>query len=229
MHHRAAGHGDVDGPPRPTVDPDHRVLDLVAAVRAVRNRVQLTGFWVALRVRCVPAGQRPVEVAHPDGVQFIGELIVDAAAFDQGEGLAGVSDHVGVGAERIQAVMAIRWGLAEFLRHVRAPHPAVAVPVRLAVADADAVHHAVTDEPVAKVRIDLADRIGPISQVAPVQVVRDRPCNLEVSQRVFLLQRGERTLQIAVGHDGPPTPLDGLLVQPQQSSLPLVGCASVNV
>jgi hypothetical protein len=61
VHHRAPAHLDVDNAARPTVDADHRVLHRVAAVHAVRNRVQLTGVRVALRVRGVPAGQRLVE------------------------------------------------------------------------------------------------------------------------------------------------------------------------
>jgi len=99
VHHRAAGDRDVDGAPGPTTDVDHRVLDLVAAVRVIRNGVQFTGFRVMLGMCGVSPGQCPVKIAHPDGVQFIGEFVTGNAALDQCQGLPGVPDHVGVGAD----------------------------------------------------------------------------------------------------------------------------------
>ena len=200
MHHRAAADFDVHGAPRPALDIDDRVLHGVAPGRAVRNGVQLTGFRVALGVRGVPAGQCPAEVAYSDGVQLVGEFVVRETAFDQSNRLAGVSDHVGVGADGEYAVMAGRCGFAECLGRVGSAHPAIAVPLGLAVADADAVHHAITDEPVVELRIDLADRVGAVSQIPSVEVVRDRPDDLEVGERVLLVQWGEFPLEIAAGH-----------------------------
>jgi hypothetical protein len=65
------------------------------------------------------------------------------------------------------------------------------------------VHHAVTGEPVVELGIDFADRIGSVSQIPPVEVVRDCPDDLEVGERVLLVQRGEFTCEIAV-RDGAP-------------------------
>src|SRR3954462_7235970 len=86
-----------------------------------------------------------------------------------------MSDHVGVRADPGQPEVASRWGLAQRSCGLRAMHPAVPVPLRLAVADADAVHHAVADEPVIQLGIDLADRIGTVAQIAAVEIVRIVP------------------------------------------------------
>ena len=86
---------------------------------------------------------------------------------------------------REDAEMAGRRGSPSALRRLRSAHPAVAVPLGLAVADADAVHHAVADEPVVQLGIDLADRVRAVAQVPPVQVVRDRPDHLEIGERVL--------------------------------------------
>ena len=59
------------------------------------------------------------------------------------------------------------------LARLGSAHPAIAVPLCLAVADADAVHHAVTHEPVVELGVDLADRIGSISQIPTVEMVRN--------------------------------------------------------
>src|SRR5262249_14968043 len=162
----------------------------------IRNRVQLTGFRVTLGMRGIPTGERAVEVAYADGVQFVGEFVDRKTAFDQRERLARMSDHVGVGTDRGYAEMAARLALAQHLGRPGSTHPAIAVPLRLALTDANAVHHAVAAEPVVELGIDLADRIGTVSQVTPVEVVRDRPDDLEVAERVFLVQWGEFTLEI---------------------------------
>src|ERR1700687_3395229 len=131
-----------------------------------------------------------------------------------------------------------RWRLAQRLSRLRPSHPAVAVPLSLAVADPDAVYHAVAQKPVVKLGIDLADGTGSVTKVPPVQVVRDRPGDLKVGQREFFVQRGELTLQIAVGHDGPPMTLlcpvryntdagnGGLLRPPRRRGSPRSSCPS---
>ena len=93
---------------------------------------------------------------------------------------------------------------AQRLARLGSAHPAIAVPLCLAVADADAVHHSVTHEPVVELGVDLADRIGAVSQVPTVEMVRDPPGDLQVGKRVLLVQRGEFTLEIPAGHGGTP-------------------------
>ena len=152
VHHRAARHFDVDGAPRLPVSTDHRVLHGVPAIHAVRNRMQLIGFRITLGMGGVAAGERAVEIADTDGVELVGHLEIGDTGLDQGEGPARMSDHVGVRADSGQPEVACRWGLAERSCGLRATHPAVPVPLGLAVSDADAVHHAVSDEPVIQLR-----------------------------------------------------------------------------
>ena len=99
VHHRAGADLDVDGAAHPAVGADHRVLHDVAPAPEVRERVQLAGLRVALGVGGVAAGQRAVEVARPDRVELVGELVRAGAGLDDGEGAAGVADHVGVAGE----------------------------------------------------------------------------------------------------------------------------------
>ena len=47
--------------------------------------------------------------------------------------------------------------------------------------------------------VEIADRIGSVSQKSAVQIVRDPPGNLEVCERELLAQRGEMALEITVG------------------------------
>ena len=211
MHHRTAVHGDVDGALGPAVHSDHRVLHGVAAFHAVRNGMQLTGFRVPLGVRAVAAGQRPAEVPHPDGVQLVGELVLGDAALDEGQRTAGVADHVGVGAQPGDLELALGLRLPQRSAGLRAAHVAVAVPLGLAVAQPQAVHHAVAGEPVVALGIDRADRVGAVAQVAPVQVVRDLADDVEIGEGVFPGQRGEGALEVAVRHR-PILPITVLLV-----------------
>ena len=166
--------------------------------------MQLTGIRVALRMRGVAARQRSVEVARADRVEFVGELDVGDAGFDQREGLSGMPDHVGVRTDTGQPEVTGRRLLAERLRGLRTTHPSVAVPLGLAVADADAVHHAVADEPVIERGIDLADRVRAVAQVPAVEIVRNRPDHLEVGQRVLTVDRRELALEVAVRHRDTP-------------------------
>ncbi len=48
--------------------------------------------------------------------------------------------------------------------------------------------------------IDLADRIGSVTQVTPVEVVGDVAGDVEVGERELLVQWGEITHQVGVGH-----------------------------
>jgi len=50
---------------------------------------------------------------------------------------------------------------------------------------------------VIELRIELADRIGSVPQIAPVEIVRDIAFDVEVGERLLLVQRGEFILEIA--------------------------------
>src|SRR5205814_1230004 len=101
---------------------------------------------VELRVRGVPTGQGAVEVARPDRVELVGHLVGPASALDDGERAAGLADHVGVGREVEPGVDGPGpVGLAQRVGYLARPDVPVAVPLRLAVADAQAVDHAAAD------------------------------------------------------------------------------------
>src|SRR6202035_338241 len=81
---------------------------------------------------------------------------------------------------------------------VVADEPA-AVPLRLTVADADAVHHAVAGEPVVGHRVLRVDRVrADPEQAAVLKLRRYRPGDLEVVSGHLLVNRRERPLQPAV-------------------------------
>jgi hypothetical protein len=206
VHHRAAGDLDIDGSANPAIGAGHRVLHLVAPPEEVRDGVQLAGLRVAMRMRRVPAGQRGVEVARPDGVELTGQLVGDEPGLDDGEDAAGVTDDVGVGREvGAGGVRPRPRGLAESLRHVAGAHPAVAVPLGLAVAEAHAVHHPGAEEPVVRGRIGCDDRVGAIAQIATVQVVRDRPGDLQVGRGDLLVHGCEVALEVSIAGSRHPT------------------------
>jgi hypothetical protein len=83
----------------------------------------------------ISASQGPVEIARTHGVEFVGEFVVGHAAFDEGKGLSGVGQHVGVGAEGLHSGPQVERGSRRFAEgrpHSCAADPAVAVPAGLA-------------------------------------------------------------------------------------------------
>ena len=102
------------------------------------------------------AGQRAVEVgAGRRSRARRSSSTGSAAGLDDGQRAPGVPDHVGVGREVARAVAraAASRRQPKCSLGVGAAHVAVAVPLGLAVAEADAVHHAVADEPVVGGRV----------------------------------------------------------------------------
>ena len=200
VHHRTSRDLDVHGAAGASVDSDHGVLHGVLLAEAVGHRVKFPGLGVALGVRGVAAPQRAVEIADPDSVEFVGEFVGRDARLDERQRLAGVADHVGVRADRRHRVPLIGHCLAERARRARPADEAVAVPLGAAVTQSDAVHHPVADEPVVQLRIDLADRVGPVAQIPTVEVLGDRPGDLQVGERDFLRQRRVYAFEVAISH-----------------------------
>ena len=146
--------------------------------------MQLAGFRVAVRVRGVAAGQGAAEVAGADGVEFVGEFVVGARRLDERQGLAGMvrshwcwrrSTHAG--AQSVRPVCARRgpW------RDRGAAHPAIAVPLapcrRGCGCRAPCRRPRTSDRSPGRPR----RRVGPVAQVAPVEVVRNVPSDLEIN------------------------------------------------
>ena len=164
--------------------------------------MQLAGERVALGMGGVAARKGAVEVAGPDGVELVGELIGPAAALDDGEGAAGVADDVGVGGE-VKARMhrAGVAGLPQGVSDVGGPDEAVAVPLGLAVADPHAVDHAAAEEPVVGGRVGIDDRVGAIAEIPTVEVVGDGPDDREIGDGALLAYRAIVAFQVTIrGH-----------------------------
>ena len=170
--------------------------------------MQFAGARVAMRMSGIAAGQGSVEVAGADGVEFVGEFVVGHAAFDERQRLAGVGQHVGVGAQGLHSGSQVACGgrrLAERGAHTRAADPAVAVPAGLAVLQRYAVHHAVAGEPVIGGGVDLGDGVGPVAQVTPVEEVGDVPGDRQIGRGDLGADRRQEVIEIRVrwcGGDG---------------------------
>ncbi len=130
----------------------------------------------------------------------VGQLERPGPGLDEREGPTGVSDDVRVGAP---VHVAVRLGsgpplLAERLGHVLGPHPAVPIPLGPAVAQADAVHHAVTGEPVVRRWIRRGDGVGSVAQVSPTEGVGDVPVHTQLGGCDLLGDRGEIAFEVRV-------------------------------
>ena len=124
VHHRRPRDLDVDRATGVAVRVDHRVLHGSTARKRVGHRVQFAGVRVAMRMSGIAAGEGPVEIARADGVEFVGELVVGDTAFDQGQRLAGVGQHVGVGAQRLHSGSQVAGGRRRLAR-ARSAHAAL--------------------------------------------------------------------------------------------------------
>jgi hypothetical protein len=79
-----------------------------------------------------------------------------------------MSDHIGTGGNPGKAEVPRRCGVTEHIRRQRTAHPAVALPLRLAVAQTDPMDHGVTEKPVIQIGIDLTDWVGAVTQIPPI-------------------------------------------------------------
>ncbi len=184
---------------------DHRVLHRVPASEGVGHRVQFAGARVPVWMGGVAPGQGAVEIACPNGVQLVGEFVGGDACFDEGQGLAGVGQHAGVGAQGQHAGPRVDPGgrrLAEGGTYRRAAHPSVAVPAGLSAAQRDPVDHAVAAEPVVDRGVDLCHRVGPVAQVTPVEVVGDVAGDRQVGRGHLGAHRRQEAVQIGVQGGG---------------------------
>ena len=174
--------------------------------------MQFGGAPVQFGVRRVAARQFPFEVARPDRLQLVGELVRQRAGLHGGQHAPGVPDDVRIGGEvRVVMDRAARPFLAQRRRHLTGPDPAVAVPLGPAVAQPHAVHHAGAEEPVgltpAGPRVLQAHRVGPVAQVAAVQFPWQGPGDGQAERGDLLLDRRERASQerVLLGHRGVPS------------------------
>ena len=179
VQHRHAER-DVDRAAHPAIGCDHDVLDMIEPLTpGVDHGVHLAAVGVDLRVGGERARQRAEEVVAADGLELVGELDRAPAGFDHRPRAAGEPTDVGV--RRHRAGVPVRTGDVRFatnVAHVLRADVAVAVPLGPALAEADAVHHAVAHEPVVRRRVDGGRRVGAVAQVPAAQLGRDLPVEL---------------------------------------------------
>ena len=191
---------NVHGSPDPTLDVDDAVLHDVPPRPVIGDGVQLTGLRIALGVGGVAPGQSALEVRWPDGLQFVRQLVRSGTCLDDGKGLSGMGDDIGVGREvhPIHHRSGMRF-LTQGRRHVGRTDPPVPIPAGSAVFDPDPVDHPVPGEPVVGGRIRWCDRIGAVAQIAAVQRGRKRSGDREIGHRLFAGDWGVVAQQIRVG------------------------------
>src|SRR4029078_11967817 len=91
-----------------------------------------------------------------------------------------------------------RPALAEMACDVRGAHPPVAVPLRVAAAQPQAVRHPFAEEPVVAGRIRIAQGIRTDPQITPVQILGNSPGDLQVEGGDLLLDGRIVAVQIRV-------------------------------
>ena len=186
VHHRRTGHRDLGARDElarrrePVVGEERRR-------EPVAEEVQLTRHRVGLGVRGHRGGEAAVEVARADRGE-LGREHVREAALDQRHDPARVRDHMGVRDADGAVDRAVRLDHRLAQQRLRA-HPTVAVPLGATIAQADAVHHAVPDEPVPR-RLT-GQRVGAVAQVAAGELGRERTVDREIDGVDLVRHRGE--------------------------------------
>ena len=154
-------------------------------------------------MRREPVRERAVEVAASQRLELVAQLDRASAGLDDRERLARVADHVRVRREVHVAVdRATGIGHIQLGEHLACVHPAVAIPVGLAVCEADTVDHALASEPVVRRRVDSTDRVRPVAQEPTLQRRGDRARDGKVGGRHLFGDGSEVAFQVAVLDDG---------------------------
>src|SRR5215469_2307364 len=113
------------------------------------------------------------EIVGPDRVQFVGDLVRQGTTFNRRKDSTSVGHNGSVGGE----VLAMDWTLAplfaERFRDSFRTDPAIAIPLRPAIPQPHAVHHARAEEPMVLAIVDAAHEIRTIAQIAPIQLFWD--------------------------------------------------------
>ena len=213
MHHHLVG--DVD----PLDLLQHAIsshTDIVEERRGggeVGESQQLSRLRTHFRMRRHRAGERAAIVLNTDSVEVLVDL-PGPRSLVEAEDLLAMQDHVRV-----------RGAAPEFTRRCRRTlngvgdvgglNEPVAMPFRLAVAQANAVHHAIAKKPVVRAsRL----RVGTCADVGAVELRRDRALDMETCVRSLLQERRPVAAKMpgklccGVGHETAAPPAERMML-----------------
>ncbi len=173
VDHWSTGKWNVDVAANTTVDANHQVLHLVAPAPVVRHDVQFARARVALRMGGERKGQRPVETRDSNRVQVVRQFHGRRTCLDDCKGSSGMPDYVGVGGKRRVVGRPIAWRRCSTLEiaYFLCANPTVSVPRGVPGVQSDAMHHAMTREPVVLGLVDASCRIRAVAKIAAGEFV----------------------------------------------------------
>ena len=172
------------------------VADRVGIGRLIRDRVMFAGHGIAMRMRGERSQQRVVERIVGLLLHIVGQFDRIAARLHQGPGTSGDPHDVGI--DGVEPAMAWAGGGGHVTQrsHRLRSDEAVAIPLRPAILQRDAVDHPVAHEPMIGGGIG-GDRVRPDPEITAVEHRRDRSRHRQFVKRQFL---GHRLVQ--AGEEG---------------------------
>jgi hypothetical protein len=141
MHDRFVANGNVGYAVHFASFADDDVLDIILKMR-IRDGMNLALSLVGFGMRGEAGGQGAGEIVRPNRVQFAGDLVGQGATFNRRKDSTGVSENVSVGGEVVVMDGTLPPLFAERSRDSFRTDPATAIPLRPAVPQPHAVHHA---------------------------------------------------------------------------------------
>ena len=169
-----------------SVGPENRVPDRGRITACIADRMHLAGIRIKVRMGRERLAERAVEIREFPRLELFRDFGGIAAGFDDGEDLASMADDIGVRAATAAWTRDRRF--AQRFADGRRADPAVAIPQRLAVLDAQAVQHGVADEPVVRRRVRHLQRVRSIAEIDAVEASGDRARHLQVGESLLVLE-----------------------------------------
>ena len=198
MHHGPVRDGDCDRALHLPVGPDHDVPNLGLHAQVVGHRMPLAGQRIEVRVGGEGAVEGAGEVLIADRLKLMGQRHGGRTGLHEGQRPSAEALDVGVHDIHIRAGLSGGVGGAEPVADKAAADEAIAVPLSLAGAQVDAVHHALSEEPVVVRRIRDFDGVRSISNEPPNETGGDLACHRQVERRHLFKNRTIGSDQIAI-------------------------------
>jgi hypothetical protein len=169
MHHRFVANGIVGYGTHTASLVDDDVLDIILKMRK-RDGMNLALPLVGFGMRSETGGQGIGEIVRPKRVQFVGDLVRQGTTFNRRKDSTGMTENVRVDGEVVVLDGTLAPLFSERFRDRFRTDPAIAVPLRPAVPQPHAVHHARAKEPTVLAIVDAAHKIRTVAQIAAIQL-----------------------------------------------------------